>query len=239
MARICIVDYGIGNIHSAMKALKRFTQDVSLSEDPKEIRDAAALVLPGQGAFEAGMEGLRVRGLLDEVKTAAAKGKPILGICLGAQLLLEKGYEFGEWEGLGLLPGEVVHFPPLKDGAKTPHMGWNSIESALLVPSPPGRGCPEQSRGAGEGQERGKAWKGTVLEGVNAGADMYFIHSYFLKPKDPAHVLAETMYGGFTFASVIGKGNIIGCQFHPEKSGKMGIRIIDNFVRLAQNAARR
>lgn len=236
MARICIVDYGIGNIHSAMKALRRFTQDVILSEDPKEIHDADALVLPGQGAFEAGMKGLLVRGLLDEVKIAAAKDKPILGICLGAQLLLEKGYEFGEWEGLGLLPGEVVHFPPLKDGAKTPHMGWNSIESALLVPSPHGRGCPERSRGAGEGQERGKAWKGTVLEGVTPGADMYFIHSYFLKPKDPSHILAETTYGGLTFASAIGKGNIIGCQFHPEKSGEAGLMILRNFVAMCRQS---
>lgn len=210
MTRICIVDYGIGNIFSAMKALKRFTQDVCLSEDPKEIHDASALVLPGQGAFEAGMEGLRVRGLLDEVKAAAAKGKPILGICLGAQLLLEKGYEFGEWEGLGLLPGEVVRFPQLKNGAKTPHMGWNSINSPA-----------------------GKNWKETFLEGVTAGADMYFIHSYFLKPKEQSHILAETTYGGFTFAAAIGKGNIIGCQFHPEKSGEAGLKIIEKFVALA------
>ncbi|MDD5103150.1 MAG: imidazole glycerol phosphate synthase subunit HisH [Candidatus Peribacteraceae bacterium] len=211
MAHICIVDYGIGNIFSAMKALRRFTQDVILSEDPKEIGDAAALVLPGQGAFEAGMEGLRVRGLLDEVKAAASKGKPILGICLGAQLLLEKGYEFGEWKGLGLLPGEVVHFPVLEQGAKTPHMGWNSI-------IPPA----------------GHTWEGTVLKEVVPGADMYFIHSYFLKPNDPAHILAETTYGGLTFASVIGKGPIIGCQFHPEKSGEAGLRILKNFVALAR-----
>ena len=231
MAHLCIVDYGIGNIHSAMKALKRFTQDVILSEDPKEIRNAAALVLPGQGAFEAGMEGLRVRGLLNEVKTAAANGKPILGICLGAQLLLEKGHEFGEWEGLGLLPGEVVHFPALQKGAKTPHMGWNSIESALLVPSPYGRGWREAP---GEGQVRGESWKGTVLEGVTPCTDMYFIHSYYLKPTQREHVLAETTYGGLTFASAIGKGNIIGCQFHPEKSGEAGLKILQNFVALAR-----
>ncbi len=128
MPKICVVDYGIGNIHSALKGLRCFAENVVLSEDPKEIHDADALVLPGQGAFETGMKGLSVRGLLDEVKAAAAKGKPILGICLGAQLLLEKGYEFGELEGLGLLPGKVVYFPSLKDEAKTPHMGWNSID---------------------------------------------------------------------------------------------------------------
>lgn len=213
MAKICIVDYGVGNIHSAMKGLRRFTQDVTLSEDPAEIRAAAALVLPGQGAFQSGMEGLRVRGLLDEVKRAAETGKPILGICLGAQILLEKGFEFGEWEGLGFLPGEVVHFPPLADSAKTPHMGWNSIGE----PSP-------------------GTWKGTVLEGVRNGAEMYFIHSYILQPQDPRNVLAETVYGGLRFPSAIGKGNIIGCQFHPEKSGEAGLHILRNFVALAKNS---
>jgi glutamine amidotransferase len=213
---ICIVDYGVGNIHSAMKGLKRFTQDVILSEDPADIRAASALVLPGQGAFESGMQGLKVRGLLDGVKEAAAGGKPILGICLGAQLLLEKGFEFGEWEGLGFLPGEVVHFPTLAEGAKTPHMGWNSIEEATA-----------------------NKWDGTALSGVRSGTEMYFIHSYILQPKEEKDVLAWTTYGGLRFPAVIGRGKIIGCQFHPEKSGKMGLRVIDNFVRLAETPARR
>ncbi|MBI2636159.1 imidazole glycerol phosphate synthase subunit HisH [Candidatus Peregrinibacteria bacterium] len=207
--KIVVVDYGVGNIHSAIKGLKRFTDNVVLSEDPAEIRAASALVLPGQGAFKTGMEGLRVRGLLEEVKQAAAAGKPILGICLGAQLLLAKGFEFGEHEGLGLLPGKVAHFPALQDGAKIPHMGWNAIEE----PTP------------------GK-WKGTALEGLRSGAEMYFVHSYILQPTDPAHVLATTLYGGLRFPSVIGKGNMIGCQFHPEKSGEGGLRIIRNFVEL-------
>jgi imidazole glycerol-phosphate synthase subunit HisH len=208
MARICIVDYGVGNIHSAMKSLKLFEPDVVLSEDPTEIRNADALVLPGQGAFESGMEGLRVRGLLDEVRNVGAARKPILGICLGAQLLLEKGFEFGEWEGLGFLPGNVVHFPSLQEGAKTPHMGWNVIE---------------------EGEN---TWKGTALKGVPNGAEMYFIHSYILQPTQSEHVLAWTTHGGFRFPSVIGKENILGCQFHPEKSGKAGLQILQNFVAL-------
>src|SRR3989344_612041 len=132
MPKICIIDYGVGNIYNAMKGLRRFTDDVVLTEDPSEVENADALVLPGQGSFEAGMRGLRLRGLFDAVKRAAEKGKPILGICLGAQLLLEKGFEFGEWEGLGIIPGAVVRFPPLGDGAKTPHMGWNAIEEAVL-----------------------------------------------------------------------------------------------------------
>ncbi|MFH0851548.1 MAG: imidazole glycerol phosphate synthase subunit HisH [Candidatus Peregrinibacteria bacterium] len=225
MTRICVVDYGIGNIFSAIKGLKCFAEEVVLSEDPKELGRADALVLPGQGSFEAGMKGLAVHNLIGEVKTAAQKGKPILGICLGAQLLLEKGYEFGKWEGLGLLPGDVVRFLQLRDGAKTPHMGWNSIEEPSAFP-------PSLGEGGAERRKRGDPWKGTVLEGVPAGADMYFIHSYILRPKDRSHMWAETTYGGCSFASVIGKGNIIGCQFHPEKSGEAGLKILQNFVAL-------
>ena len=215
MTRICVVDYGVGNMHSIIKALRLFCPDVVLSEDAAELRTASALVLPGQGAFAAGMDGLRMRGLLEEVKDAARAGKPILGICLGAQLLLEKGYEFGEHEGLGLLPGKVEHFPALQDGAKTPHMGWNAIGE----PSP-------------------GTWKGTALQGVRSGAEMYFIHSYILQPRDPAHVLAETTYGGLRFASAIGKDKIIGCQFHPEKSGEAGLKILQNFVNLTKQRER-
>ena len=210
MPSIRIVDYGVGNIHSAMKALKRFASDVALTDDPSEIQNASALVLPGQGAFEAGMQGLRSRKLLEHVRDAAAAGKAILGICLGAQLLLSKGFEFGEWEGLGLLPGEVVKFPKLTD-AKTPHMGWSSINEPAV-----------------------NKWKGTALEGLQPGAEMYFIHSYILQPEDSAHVLATTDYGGLTFPSVIGKGKIIGCQFHPEKSAKDGLKIVENFVRMVR-----
>lgn len=213
MSSIVIIDYGVGNIHSAMKGLKRFASDVVLSEDPAVIRAASALVLPGQGAFEAGMEGLRKRGLIDEVKNAGKSGKPILGICLGAQLLLERGHEFGDWEGLGFMQGEVVRFPALKN-EKTPHMGWNSIHTPAAGLRPAG-------------------WKGTPLEGLKEGSEMYFIHSYILQPKNPEHVIAETTYGGLTFPSVIGTGNIIGCQFHPEKSGETGLQILKQFVEMA------
>lgn len=205
--KIVIVDYGVGNIHSAMKGLKRFTENVVLSEDPEVIRNASALVLPGQGAFQTGMDGLKVRGLLNIVKEAGAAGKPILGICLGAQLLLSKGFEFGEHEGLGFMPGSVIHFPTLEPGTKIPHMGWSSINEAS-----PGK------------------WKSTALEGLRNEAEMYFIHSYILQPTNPAHILATTTYGGLTFPSVIGTGNIIGCQFHPEKSGEEGLGIVGRFV---------
>ncbi len=211
MPRIRIVDYGVGNIHSALKALRLFSDDVELTEDAAQVRGADALVLPGQGAFESGMKGLRVRGLLDDVRAFACSGKPVLGICLGAQILMDTGFEFGEWQGLGIIPGEVVRFPPLDDGAKVPHMGWSAIEQ--------------------DGPER---WKGTALEGLRSGSDMYFIHSFILQPADPAHALAWSVHGGVRFPSVVGRGKVIGCQFHPEKSGREGLRIIENFVKMAE-----
>lgn len=208
MGRICVIDYGVGNIHSALKGLRRFASDVVLTEDSSEVASASALVLPGQGSFPAGMEGLNVRGLLHAVKDAAARGKPILGICLGAQLLLDRGFEFGECSGLGIIPGDVVHFPNLAPGTKVPHMGWNAIEPAQA------------------------SWDGTALENVPSGSEMYFIHSYILQPKQSDHVLATTLYGGHRFASVIGSGVVFGCQFHPEKSGQCGLRIIKSFCDL-------
>ncbi|MEI8229665.1 MAG: imidazole glycerol phosphate synthase subunit HisH [Candidatus Peregrinibacteria bacterium] len=208
MTRICIVDYGVGNMYSIMKAMRLFSQDVVMSEDPAVLRTASALVLPGQGAFQAGMEGLEKRDLLPEVLRAAKGGKPILGICLGAQLLLEKGWEFGEWPGLGIIPGEVVHFPALQEKVKIPHMGWNAID------------LPDKGQ-----------WDGTAFVGITPGTEMYFIHSYILRPQMRAHVLAETTYGGVRFSSAIRSGNILGCQFHPEKSGKEGLRIVEGFVR--------
>lgn len=210
---ICIVDYGIGNIHSAMKGIKRFTNDVILTEKAADIDRATALILPGQGAFAAGMDGLRQRGLLEAVRNAAKRNIPILGICLGAQLLLEKGHEFGEYEGLGFLPGEVVHFPMLSDDAKIPHMGWNSLQTNDAV-----------------------QWESTILAGLPQEANMYFIHSYILQPQKKEHILAQTTYGGLTFPSVIGRDTIYGCQFHPEKSGSEGLKIIENFVQLVEGA---
>jgi glutamine amidotransferase len=207
MARICIVDYGVGNTHSALKAFRRFADDVLLSEDPDVVGAADALVLPGVGSFGAGMEGMRVRGLIDAVKRSAAAGKPVLGICLGAQLLLTTGHEFGTFDGLDLIPGDVVPFPPLADGCKTPHMGWNE----LIVPS-------------------GTAWRGMILDGLPPKPQAYFVHSFVFRPVDPSSIVAVTEYGGCIFPSVIRSGRVYGCQFHPEKSSEHGLHIIREFL---------
>ncbi len=206
MTKVCIVDYGVGNIHSALKAFRLFANDVVLSEDPEVVRGADKIVLPGVGSFGAGMEGLKVRGLVDAIREKAKAGTPILGICLGAQLMMTTGHEFGTFEGLDLIPGEVVPFPPL-DGAKTPHMGWDTLQAPA-------------------------DWKGTILDGLPTDPQAYFVHSFILQPSSPEHVLATTEYGGCVFPSVIRNGSLYGCQFHPEKSAEHGLRIIQNFVTL-------
>ncbi len=207
--KIAIIDYGVGNLHSLLKAVQNFTANVKVTDDPEEIASSDALILPGVGAFQAGMEGLAVRGLVDTVKNAAKSGKPILGICLGAQILLEKGYEFGQHIGLGLIPGKVVKFEKLAEEEKIPQVGWNRIyprsESTL--------------------------WENTILAGLEKrNPHTYFVHSYIMVPDDDKDTLAKASYGGEDFCAAVKKGNITGTQFHPEKSGEVGLAIIKNFV---------
>lgn len=203
---VAIIDYGVGNLHSVLNACKQFTDKVVITEDPQIIRSARSIILPGVGSFEAGMQGLAVRDLTQTVIDFARSGKPVLGICLGAQLLLSKGYEFGEWDGLDLIKGTVVPFPAGKT-PRVPHIGWNALHSAT------GEGAP-------------------LLAGIKEGADVYFVHSYILVPEDKADVVATSRYGDVEFAAVLRKGAVWGCQFHPEKSSDVGIRIIKNFITL-------
>lgn len=204
--KIAIIDYGVGNLHSIKKVLDNFNKNVFITEDPEKIFSADAIILPGVGSFEAGMEGLRIRNLIKPVKKFALTGRPILGICLGAQLLLDKGYEFGIFSGLGIIPGKVIKFPKLKK-EHVPHIGWNEI-------------FPLKNNG----------WKKTILDSIKTSPDVYFVHSYVLQPSRREHVLALTNYDGYQFCSAIRKNNIYGCQFHPEKSSKVGLKIIENFV---------
>jgi glutamine amidotransferase len=205
--KICIVDYGVGNVHNALKAFQLYATDCAMTDNAEELLSADAIVLPGVGAFEAGMQGLRDRTLIDAVKEVHAQEKPIMGICLGAQLLMSTSYEFGEHAGLNIIPGDVLRFQDI--GERIPHIGWNEIEPA-------------------------QEWDGSIFEGIGSNPEMYFVHSYYMKPSVAEHGLATTTYGDFSFTSVIRQNNVFGCQFHPEKSGKTGLKIIENFVRLME-----
>lgn len=202
---IAIVDYGVGNLGSLRRALGLYSENIFITEEKEKIERADAIILPGVGAFAAGMEGLRVRGLVETIRDAAARGVPILGICLGAQLLLDRGYEFGEHEGLGVVQGEVVRFPELAPGVTIPAIGWQEV-----------------SVGSGP--------KAVVLfEGLERPY-MYFVHSYVLVPKNQTSVLATTEYGGYTYCAALGEGSVAGTQFHPEKSGEAGLKLLSNFI---------
>lgn len=206
--KIVIVDYGVGNIYSIQKALKKFTVDVIVSEESEDIKTADAIILPGVGSFQAGIEGLRIRNLVEPLIEMIKGGKPTLGICLGAQLMLGRGYEFGDFVGLNIIPGQIVAFPPLNDKNRVPHIGWNNIIRPDNV-----------------------LWEGTILDGLEEKSpDMYFVHSYIFMPEEESHVLSWTEYGGVRFPSSLRKGLVYGCQFHPEKSGANGLKLLENFI---------
>jgi len=209
---VTIIDYGSGNLLSVARAFERCGAQPTLSHDAAEIENAARLVLPGVGAFADGMQGLRERGLIEPIRRYAASGRPLLGICLGMQMLASASTEFGEHEGLGLIPGRVVPIPAVDvDGAtqKIPHIGW-----ADLTP-------PDAER-----------WSGTMFEGTVQGTSVYLVHSFHFVPTDPAHRLADCFYGGHHIAAAVQSGNTLGCQFHPEKSGEAGLKLLIAFLRL-------
>lgn len=207
--KIVIVDCGVGNLCSLIRAFKFFGVEAIVTEDAKMLEDADGIVIPGVGSFESGMKGLGLRGLTETVKNIAVSNKPMLGICLGAQLMFSEGCEFGIFSGLDIIKGKVIHFPNLIDNEKVPHIGWNTISPF-----------------------KENSWSDTILESFNRNDKVYFVHSYVLKPESEENILALSTYGGHTFCSVIKKGNIYGCQFHPEKSGQAGLKIIENFINL-------
>lgn len=205
MVTITIVDYGMGNIQSVRNAFAHLGHDVAESGGPDEIAAADKLVLPGVGSFREAAKRLE-GGLRDALKEAVeTRGRPILGICLGMQLLAEHGTEHGETEGLGWIAGSVVEIPRTDASLRLPHVGWNAL--AVVVPS-----CP-------------------LMAGVDDGADCYFVHSYYLKADNPEDVVANTDYGSRITAAVA-RNNVFGTQFHPEKSQPAGLAILDNFARL-------
>ncbi len=196
---IAIVDYGIGNLGSVTKAFRVAGTEPVLSGDPRVLDGAEALVLPGDGAFGATVDEIGRRGLVGTILEAVDSGKPVLGICIGMQILFEESEEHGRHRGLGLLPGRVRRF----DGdLPVPHMGWNRLA---------------------------KRQPHALLDGVDEGAHVYFVHSYFCDA-GPEITVATSDYGR-EFAAVVAKGSVLGAQFHPEKSQGVGLRIVENFVR--------
>lgn len=212
--QVTILDYGLGNIFSVSRALEHLGAEVRLTDQPADLLDASLLILPGVGAFANGMQGLQDRHLIEPLRAYAASGRPLLGICLGMQMLVTSSDEFGEHQGLGIIPGKVVPIAAKgADGAplKVPHIGW----SPLALPD---------SR---------VNWDGTLLASLPEGSDAYFVHSYSVVPDHDIHRLADTLYGDFRISAAIQKDNVFGCQFHPEKSGAIGLKIIENFLSCA------
>lgn len=197
---IGIIDYGRGNLRSVEKSLAQVGFESKILVSPSELNQVEGIILPGVGAFADAMQSLNSGGWVEPLREYARSGKPFLGICLGMQVLFEAGEEHGEHPGLGLLQGRVVKFPP---GRKVPHMGWNELQ--IERPN-------------------------SLLVGIPAGAYFYFVHSYLVQPNNwtKNDVLATTDYGG-AFPAVVGQGNIWGTQFHPEKSGTWGLKLLENF----------
>lgn len=208
---VVVIDYGMGNLLSVRRGLEHCGATVRVTADPDAVWSASRVVLPGVGAFADGMGELRRQGLDVVVREVAARGIPLLGICLGMQMLLDASEEFGTTTGLGLIPGRVVPVPGFTvDGhpQKIPHIGWN----ALNLP---------------QGRED---WAGTLLQEVKPGQAVYFVHSFMASPNVPAHRIADCLYGGMPVSATIGQDNVFGCQFHPEKSGEVGLKILKRFL---------
>jgi imidazole glycerol-phosphate synthase subunit HisH len=210
MGQIAVIDYEMGNLHSACKGLQNAGATFSVATTGAEIDQADALVLPGVGSFDPAIVSLRERGLEAPIKAAIAAGKPFLGICLGLQLLFD-GSEEGVEPGLGVIPGWVRRFRP-EPHLTIPHMGWNQL--ALTPP------------------EDAPLWFD-----IPTGTWMYFVHSYYVDPVDQGIRSATTTHGGQTVTAAIGRGNLMAVQFHPEKSSVAGLQLLENFVRLVKTAS--
>jgi imidazole glycerol-phosphate synthase subunit HisH len=206
--RVAIVDFGMGNLFSIQNACRVAGIDAIVTSSAKEVADAGAAILPGVGAFGDAMATLRREGLDKAVKELADSGRPLLGLCLGMQLLMSESSEFGRHDGLGIVEGDVGGLSEaVFEGRrlKVPHIGWNAIRFY---------------------RDR----KGTVLEGLPNRTSMYFVHSFYVRPRHPNAVLTVTRFGDFEFCSSLQQGNVFGCQFHPERSGSVGLRVFQTFA---------
>jgi glutamine amidotransferase len=208
---VTIIDYGVGNLLSVQRGLEHCGAKVILSADPEQILAAKRVVLPGVGAFGNAMQALERLGLIVVIRELARRQTPLLGICLGMQLLLEESEEFGNTAGLGLIPGRVIPVPAQAlsgEAQKTPHIGWSALH-------------PSSASGG---------WNGTLLQDNRPGEAAYFVHSFMAVPTDPTHRISDFVYCGHLIPAAIGRDQITGCQFHPEKSGEVGLKILRRFI---------
>jgi len=203
MGYIAVVDYDMGNLHSVCKGLEKVGGQPVVTDQPNVIDEATALVLPGVGSFDPAMEHLQARNLIQVIKTAIAKGKPFLGICLGSQLLFDSSEE-GQQAGLGIIPGQVKHFRS-EPGLTIPHMGWNALEF---------------------NQPDLCLWRN-----LPPHPQVYFVHSYYMAPVAPQVIAAQVTHGSQTITAAIAKDNVMAVQFHPEKSSTLGLQMLANFVK--------
>ena len=208
---IAIIDYGVGNVKSIRNAFENQKAEVILTRERETILEADGLVLPGVGAFSHGMDNLNKFGLVEIIKDFVKTGKPLLGICLGMQMLLEESEEFGNSKGIGLIKGKVVKLP-IKQSIqyKLPHISWNEIQPKKIK------------------------WENTILDNIEENSDMYFVHTFIAEPNNENEILSVTKYHNHVFCSSIKKEYIYGCQFHPEKSSKKGLSIIKNFIKIVK-----
>jgi glutamine amidotransferase len=210
MPEVTVIDYGVGNLLSVQRGLEHCGAKVVLTADPEKILAAKRVVLPGVGAFANAMQALESLGLVAVIRELAQRKTPLLGICLGMQLLLEESDEFGVTAGLGLIPGRVIAVPNLTllgESQKIPHIGWSALQPSNVAVS----------------------WQHTLLEDSRPGEAAYFVHSFMAVPTNSTHRIADCQYGSHKIAATIGRDNITGCQFHPEKSGEVGLKILRRF----------
>jgi glutamine amidotransferase len=206
--KVVIVDYGLGNLYSIAQACSHVGYSPLISANREEILSSDYLILPGVGAFKVAMNHLADRGLIDVVKEFADSGRPLMGVCLGMQLLFDESAEFGIHKGLGLISGTIEKIPQSFEDQKIkiPHIGWNKLYHSR------------------------NEWGNTPLAEISENDFMYFVHSYYASPSDESHILTYTYYQGFKYCSSVQKNNIFGFQFHPEKSGEHGLSIYNNFL---------
>ena len=211
MMSTVVIDYGIVNLKNILRSFEYIGVPIDSAVDPDQVLKADRIILPGVGAFASGMNELRTRGMDEAVKCIANAGRPVLGICLGMQMLLDSSIEYGQHQGLGLIPGSVVPIPTNSVGMgrrKIPHIGWN----ALRYPS------------------HASSWKNSCLNRAPEGSFFYFVHSFMVVPEKSSHILAQCIYEGLSVTAAIKKDNITGLQFHPERSGPIGLEILHEFM---------